>query len=81
MHDPFDDLMVRVRCPECRINFRVRVQRLLFAAPVKCLVCHTETSFFVARHGASWRTTSATSKAAPAIPTSTSRCEEGRRPS
>ena len=56
MHDPFDDLMVRVRCPECRINFRVRVQRLLFAAPVKCSVCHTETSFFVSRHGASEET-------------------------
>ena len=52
MHDPFDDLRVRVRCPECRITYRVRVQRLLFAAPIKCPVCHTETSFFVARHGA-----------------------------
>ncbi|BBF94666.1 hypothetical protein [Blastochloris tepida] len=51
MHDPIDNLMVRVRCPECRNHFRARVHRLLFAARVACPLCHTEMFFHVSRHG------------------------------
>jgi hypothetical protein len=45
MHDPVDDIKVRVRCPECRTTFRERIQRLVHGDRVRCPCCEEELRF------------------------------------
>ena len=45
MHDPVDDLKVRVRCPECRVTFHERIRRVVHGDRVICPGCHNEMRF------------------------------------
>lgn len=45
MHDPVDDIKVRVRCPECRTTFRERIQRVVHGDRVHCPCCSNDMRF------------------------------------
>jgi len=45
MHDPVENLKVRVRCPECRDIFHERVHRVVHGDRVTCPCCHHEMHF------------------------------------
>lgn len=40
-----ESLKVRVRCPECRITFHERLNRVIHGDPVCCPTCHDEQRF------------------------------------
>lgn len=45
MHDPVDDMKVRVRCGDCRTTFHERVRRVVHGDRVVCPRCHEEMRF------------------------------------
>jgi hydrogenase maturation factor HypF (carbamoyltransferase family) len=45
MHDPVDNIKVRVRCPECRTTFHERVGRIVHGDRVHCPCCRNDMSF------------------------------------
>ncbi len=45
MHDPVENMKVRVRCPECRSIFRERVHRIVHGYLIFCPSCRHEMRF------------------------------------
>ncbi len=40
-----ENLKVRVRCPECRMTFHERLNRVVHGDNVRCPTCHNEMRF------------------------------------
>ena len=49
MHNPHEkeveNLLVRVRCPDCRTTFHERMNRVIHGDRVTCPTCHNEMHF------------------------------------
>jgi hydrogenase maturation factor HypF (carbamoyltransferase family) len=45
MHDPVENIKVRVRCSECRTTFHERVGRIVHGDPVRCPCCGDDMTF------------------------------------